>query len=204
MDIIFECGQNFQNLLDVKYHFAISVKRKIKNLTIDFQPEDFRHASGLHYIDDISIENNPSKTIDAIMSKKITDEILNKSSKYTIAIKDFGSVKERITEMRYLENYLDKSDFIRIYQMQDFGSLIDAEYFIEASNINRNSTVYIFLRKRIENDNYVMVSFFKKHSTYKGQATYWMEKLKEKGSIVTELYKHSNYNKRFSSEKKND
>lgn len=195
MDTIYKCGQNFQSLLDVKYHFAISVKRKIRHLTIDFQPEDFRHISGLHYIDDISIENNPSKVMDAIMSDEITDKILDKSSKYTVANKDSGSIKERIAEMCYLESYLDKSDFFRIFQMQDFGSLIDAEYFIEASNNSRKSTVYIFLRQRTESENYVIVSFFKKHSTYKGQTAYWMEKVKEKSSVVTELYKHPNYQK---------
>ena len=191
--MIYECGKNFKNLLDVKYHFAISVNRKIRHLTIDFQTEDFRHASGLHYIDDISIESNPAEVINAILSNEITDELLNKSSKYTVVVKDFGSIKERITEMCFLEDYLDKSDFIRIYKMQDFGSLIDAEYFIEASNFNRHSTVYIFIRKRKENDNYVMVSFFKKHSVYKGQTTYWMHKVKEKGTTITELYKHPNY-----------
>lgn len=84
--MIYECGKNFKNLLDVKYHFAISVNRKIRHLTVDFQTEDFRHASGLHYIDDISIESNPSEVINAILSNKITDELLDKSSKYTVMI----------------------------------------------------------------------------------------------------------------------
>ncbi len=193
MDIIYECGKNFKELLNVKYHFTISVNRKLKQLTLDFQSEDFRHASGLHYVDDISIENNPSKLVESILSHEITDEILNKSNKYKAISKDSGSVKERISQMRYLENYLDNSDFIRIYQMQNFGSLINAEYFIEASCFNKHTTVYIFIRKREENDNYVMVSFFKKHNTYKGQTTYWMQKIKEKDNIFTELYKHPNY-----------
>lgn len=191
--MIYECGKSFKNLLNVKYHFVISVNRKIRHLTIDFQSEDFRHVSGLHYIDDITIEKNPSKIINAILSNEITDELLDKSSKYTMIIKDFGSVKERISEMCFLEEYLDKSDFIRIFQMQDFGSIIDAEYFIEASNFNRHSTVYIFIRKRKENDTYVIVSFFKKHNAYNGQTTYWMHKVKEKGTAITELYKHPNY-----------
>ena len=194
MDIIYECGKNYTDLLDMKYHFTISVNRKTRQLTIDFQTEDFRHASGLHYVDDITIENNPSKVISSILDNEITDEILNKSNKYKATSNVSGSIKERISEMRYLESYLDSSDFIRIYQMQDFGSMIDADYFIEASNFNRQSTVYIFIRKREENDNYVMVSFFKKHSTYKGKTTYWMKKVKEKNGVLTELYKHQNYN----------
>lgn len=194
MDIIYECGKNYQNLLGIKYHFTISENRKIKHMTIDFQPEDFRHASGLHYINDITIENDPSKMLTAILNSDITDEILNKSNKYKAASHLSDSIKERINELRYLEDYLDHSDFIRIYQMQNFGSMIDADYFIEASDFNRQSTVYIFIRKREENNNYVMVSFFKKHAIYKGKATYWMKKVKEKNGVLTELYRHPNYN----------
>ena len=45
--------------------------------------EDFRHASGMRYIDDIIIENNPSKLVDAILNQLITDEMLEKSMKCT-------------------------------------------------------------------------------------------------------------------------
>lgn len=199
MDTILECGQRYRDIEDVKYHFTISSKRKIKKITLDFHTEDFRHASGLHYIDDISIESNPSKVIDAIINQKITDEILDKSTKYKAAKTTTGSsIKERIEELRYLENYLDSSDFIRIYEMQDFGSFIKADYYIEATNRSRRTTVYIFIRKRIENDNYVMVSFFKKSETYKGSAAYWMLKQKEKNGVITELYRNPNYKEKDS------
>lgn len=122
--------------------------------------EDFRHASGMRYVDDISIENNPGKLVDAILNQTITDNMLEKSTKYTTKRPEGGSVKGRVAEFCYLEDYLDKSDFIRIYEVQDFGSWIEAEYFIEATNSQRQTTVYIFIRKRLENDNYVVVSFF--------------------------------------------
>ena len=192
MDKIYQCGNNFAKLINTKYHFTISIKRKIKRITLDFQSEDFRHASGLHYIDDISIERDPKKVIQAILNNNITDELLNESSKYKALSKETGSVEERISEMCQLEEYLDKSDFIRIYQMQDFGSQIKADYFIEAF-IRNNTKVYIFLRKRLENDNYVMVSFFKKYKTYVGTNSYWMLKEKETDGVKTELYRNPSY-----------
>lgn len=96
--------------------------------------------------------------------------------------------------MIYLEDYLDNSDFIRIYEMQSFGSLIEADYFIEASIQSKNSTVYIFIRKRIENEHYVIVSFFRKHNVYVGTNAYWMKKTKSVSGKEIVLYKNPNYN----------
>ena len=49
------------------------------------------------------------------------------------------------------------------FKEEDFRHAVGivADYFIEAVSKIRNSTVYIFIRKREENDNYVVVSFFK-------------------------------------------
>ena len=95
--------------------------------------------------------------------------------------------------MRYLERYLDADNFIRIYQMQDFGSKINADFFIESTLKERGTTAYIFLRKRQESDNYVIVSFFQKYQMYKGTNLYWMlkEKISDIGTI--ELYRNKNY-----------
>lgn len=195
MDKVYKSAETFKRMLSVKYTFVVSHKRKLKTIVLDFQSEDFRHAVGLHYIDDIVIERNPSKVIDAIINKKITDKILYKSNKYNANLPYCGNVKERIEEMCFIEEYLDKSDFIRIYEWQAFGSNIEADFFIEASNMKRKSTVYIFIRKRVENDNYVVVSFFKKHNVFRGTSLYWMLKEKDVNGVVTELYKNSSYRK---------
>ena len=194
MDKIYECVKQFNNILEIEYVFTIVSNRKLKSIVLDFAKEDFRHAAGLHYVDDISIENNPSKLVDAILSKSITDELLEKSTKYTTTRREGGSVKERVSEFCYMEEYLDKSDVIRIFQMQDFGSAIEAEYFIEASIYERHTTVYIFIRKRLENDNYVVVSFFKKSTVYRGGTAYWMLKEKRTANGCVTLYKNPNYN----------
>ena len=81
MDKIFECGNSFNNLLETQYIFTIVSKRKLQKIVLDFKKEDFRHASGLHYIDDIMIEQNPSKLLDAKRKdkKRRTDYTLSKS-----------------------------------------------------------------------------------------------------------------------------
>lgn len=194
MDKIYECADNFRQLLDKKYVFTFSLKRKVTTITLDFKITDFRHIAGLQYVDDISIEKNPIRLVDAILNKSVTDEILLKSRKYSSDSLEGGSVKNRVEELCLLEKYLDADNFIRIYKVQDFGSRIKAEYFIEASDSVRHSAAYIFFRKRIENDSYVIVSFFKKASvTYKGINLYWMLKEKYEDGRVMELYRHPNY-----------
>lgn len=194
MDKIYECAYNFTQLVDKKYVFAVSLRRKVVTMTLDFKITDFRHIAGLQYVDDISIERNPIRLVDSILNKVVTDEILLKSRKYSSESPEGGSVRSRVEELCHLEKYLDAGNFIRIYKVQDFGSHIKAEYFIEASDPVRHSAVYIFFRKRTENDNYVIVSFFKKESvTYKGINLYWMLKEKHEGGKVAELYRHPNY-----------
>lgn len=196
MDIIYESADNFIKLANTKYHFVFVRNRKSHDIVLDFLPSDFRHATGLHYITDIVIENNPVKLIDAILYKKppeITDKKLNESKKYNEVLTTYGSVKERVSDMRFLENCLDTSDFMRIFQIQPFGSQIRADYFIESYCKNIQSNVYIFIRKRIESDNYVVVSFFRKKVTFTGTSTYWLLKEKISGGTVTELYRSTTY-----------
>lgn len=84
MDIIYECANNFTKLVNTKYHFVFVQNRKSHDIILDFYPSDFRHATGLHHVTDIVIENNPVKLVDAILSKgssllkeKISDNMVN-------------------------------------------------------------------------------------------------------------------------------
>lgn len=190
---IYECAEAFKSLLETKYCFTIVSNRKLKKIILDFEKEDFRHASGLHYVDDISIEQNPVKLYNTILEGALTDEVLAKSRKYILLNREGGSIQARVEELCELETYLDKSDIIKIYEVQDFGSMIRADYFIEATNLLRKTTVYIFIRKRLERDSYVIVSFFKKTVFYKGKIAYWMMKKKIVNGKEELLYKNSSY-----------
>lgn len=76
VDKIYECAKAFKSLLETKYCFTIVSNRKLKKIILDFEKEDFRHASGLHYVDDISIEQNPVKLYNTILEGALTDEVL--------------------------------------------------------------------------------------------------------------------------------
>ena len=95
MDLIYECANNFMNLVNTKYHFVFVQNRKRHDIVLDFQPSDFRHATGLHHITDIAIEKNPMKLINAILytvPSKISDRKLEKSKKYKAVSPYSGSV----------------------------------------------------------------------------------------------------------------
>ena len=163
MDIIHESASNFFKLKNTKYHFIFVENRKKQEVVLDFFPSDYRHATGLHHITDIVIENNPVKLIDGILNKnppEITDITLERSKKYKDFTPRTGSVKERISDIRFIEECLDTSDFIR---------------------------------KREESDNYVIVSFFRKRVVFKGISTYWLLKEKISGDSIIELYRVSSY-----------
>ena len=165
MDIIYESANNFIKLENVKYHFVFVRNRKSHDIILDFQITDFRHATGLHHVTDIVIENNPAKMVDDILHKNppvITDEKLDGSKKYKEVAPFTGSIKQRVSDMRFLEKCLDTSDFMRIYQVQPFGSFIKADYFIESYCKEISENIYIFIRKRDESNNYVIVSYFRK------------------------------------------
>ena len=196
MDIIYECANNFVKLINTKYHFVFVRNRKSCDIILDFHPSDFRHAAGLHYITDIVIENNPNKIIDAILNKEfsgITDSKLNESKKYKEISPTSGSIKERISDMRFIEQCLDNSDFMRIFQAQSYGSQIQADYFIESHCKEIKSNVYIFLRKRAESDHYVIVSYFRKKVVFNGISTYWLLKEKILSDTTNELYRSPTY-----------
>lgn len=196
MDIIYESANNFAKLKHTKYHFVFTHNRKSHDIILDFNISDFRHATGLHYVTDIVIENNPEKMVNAILFKtppEITDAKLNESKKYKQDISSMGTIAERVSDMRFLEKCLDSSDFMRIYQVQPFGSQIKADYFIESFCKDIRANVYIFIRKREESDNYVVVSFFRKKNVFSGMSTYWLLKEKITDTDVIELYRRSTY-----------
>ena len=198
MDIIYESADNFIKLTNKKYHFVFVRNRKSYDIILDFKASDFRHATGIHHITDIVIENNPTKLISDILHKnppEITDEKLDESKKYKEVAPYTGSIKQRVSDIRFLENCLDTSDFMRIYQIQPFGSFINADYFIESYCKEITSNVYIFIRKREESDNYVIVSYFRKKVPFNGISTYWLLKEKEVNAIATELYRNPSYKK---------
>lgn len=112
--------------------------------------------------------------MDAILHtipSKISDRKLEKSKKYKAVSPYSGSVRDRISDMRFP----------------------GADYFIETYCSEIQQNVYIFIRKRQESDQYVIVSFFRKKATFTGISTYWLLKEKESGVGIEQLYKRDTY-----------
>ena len=186
-------------MTNMKYIFHVSEKRRIRKMILSFTKKEFFHLAGLQYLKDIALPKNRKTTIQHVLDKKITDELLEKSKYYVNSLKEEKNIRDRICELQYLEQYLDTNNIIKIFSVKDTPFLhsdINADYVIESSLMQRSKTVYIFLKERQEQqDMYCLVSFFvKKNLTYGGTKLYWMLKRKiMPGQLVT-LYKHDKYN----------
>lgn len=200
MDLIYECAAKFILLEQYEYNFIVSKNRKTWKIILNFCDSDFFHLAGLHYLTDISIPRNRKETLKNIIEKKkITESLLYRSRFFTNPEPD-KDVKSRIEELRFLEEYLDTNNMIRIYSTRNtkyLHSNITADYIIESQFKGSQDIVYIFLKQREENsDVYCVTSFFKKDSvTYSGDSLYWMLKQKINSNHRITLYRHPNYDK---------
>ncbi|HBI61650.1 MAG TPA: hypothetical protein DDY31_10645 [Lachnospiraceae bacterium] len=199
MDLIYDAAAKFLVLEQFEYHFVVSRKRKLHTINLNFTDTDFFHIAGLHYLTDVAIPRNRTKTMDEILIKhSITDPVISRSVHY-VSKDSKTDVKSRIEELRFLEEYLDTDNFIRIFNRNQKGlsSVIRADYLIESWFKNSSDTVYIFIRRREENpEYYCIVSFFKKNEVaYGGDNVYWMEKVKQSADTQQVLYINPNYKK---------
>ena len=200
MDKIQQCAQNFLHLVSTtKYVFHVA-RRGVKVFTLDFELKDFHHLVGLQHLDDISIPKDKKKTIEWILSETepITDDYLACSEHYKGKENDEKNIEERISEFRYIEQYLDTDNFIRIYSAKDGpknNSLIQCDYIIESKLEQSEKIVYIFLKHRSGTDSpCCIVSFVvKKNTAYGGQNMYWMLKDKIVTGNRSTIYQHPNY-----------
>lgn len=178
----------------------VSQKRKLQTINLNFIDTDFFHIAGLHYLTDIVIPKDRTKTMDEILIKHtISDRTVSKSV-YYVSEDSKKDVKSKIEELRFLEDYLDTDNFIKIFNVRNqkgMSSVIKPDYLIESWFKNSSDTVYIFIRQREENpEYYCIVSFFKKNEVaYGGDNVYWMEKVKESADSRQVLYINPSYKK---------
>lgn len=199
MDKIQECATVFRTLASTtSYIFHTSLKGKISVIEIDFQESDFHHAIGLQYLVDIEIPRNTKKTVDWILDNKITDMYLAQSCFYKGKLNDEKDVEKRISEFRYIEEYLDSNNIVYIYSPHNApknNSLIPCDYIIESKLPNKNTTVYIFIKRRQTNSNLFRIISFgvKKKVSYGGIYTYVMLKDKIVNAVRKTMFRHRKY-----------
>lgn len=201
MDTIQECATNFTLLVETTtYIFHTSLKKKFLVFSVDFRLTDFHHAIGLQYLHDISIPKNTKKTIDWILNEKnpITDNYLATDSEYRGKKGQERDVALRISEFRFLEEYLDEKNIVYIYSPKDSpykNSIIPCDYIIESTLKSRGQTVFIFLKHRSDSNSPCRIMSFgvKKNVQYGGIYQYIMLKDKIKNGIRINIFKHPRY-----------
>ena len=199
MDKIQECASVFRTLVSTtSYIFHTSLKGNISVIEIDFQESDFHHAVGLQYLVDIEIPRNTKKTVDWILDNKITDAYLAKSCFYKGKLNDEKDVENRISEFRHIEEYLDSNNIVYIYSPHNApknNSLISCDYIIESKLPNKNTIVYIFIKRRqTDGNSFRIISFgVKKKVSYGGIYTYVMLKDKIVNTVRKTIFRHKKY-----------
>lgn len=153
MDKIQECAVRFLHLVNTTSYVFHLAKRNVRVVSLDFKLEDFHHLAGLQYLTDVSIPKNKKKTISWILNtdNPITDKYLAQSEFYKGKPYDEKDVESRISNLRFLERYLDENNIIRIYSPKDGpknNSFIRCDYIIESQLKGIPTTVYIFLKYR--------------------------------------------------------
>lgn len=201
MEIIQECACKFKNLVDTtEYTFHTSLNKKITVFHLDFKAGDFHHAVGLQYLTDINVIRNPKKAISWILDENepVTDAYLSTSKEYKGKPNEERDVELRISEFRYLEEYLDMENIVYIYSPKDSpknNSLIPCDYIIKSHSKERNQTVFIFLKHRGGADSPCRIISFgvKKNVEYGGIYQYVMLKDKTVNGIRRNIIRHKKY-----------
>lgn len=200
MNLIYDAAAKFLVLTQSEYRFVVSQNRKLKTINLNFVDTDFFHVAGLHYLTDIVIPKDRTRTLDEILIRhSISDQIISRSVHYA-SNDSKKDIRGRIEELRFLEEYLDTDNFMKIFNVRNqkgMYSTIEADYLIESWFKNSSDTVYIFIRQRKENpEYYCVVSFFKKDDiSYGGDKVYWMEKVKKHAGMEEILYIHPGFKK---------
>lgn len=191
----------FQNLINYKYKFIISYRKKAYSFELSFDEKDFFHIAGLHYLNDIDIPRTPKILFDKIKNNKINDEYLSKSIYYLKVEESYARIKSRIFALKFLEQFLDNKNIICKYvKYKNIYSNINADYMIKSTL--GHMTAYIFLKRRnVKNSDYCICSFFLETDyQYNGINVYWLYKSKidlhsGKETILYDRLKKDNINK---------
>ena len=200
MDKIQEAATHFLNLVNTTSYIFHLANRNVWVVLLNFMPKDFHHMAGFQYLIDINIPRDKKKTISWILNEDdpITDEYLAQSKFYKGKPNDEKDVESRIAQLRFLEQYLDENNIIRIYSPKDGpqnNSLIECDYIIESQLPGSLIIVYIFLKYRAGiGSPCAIISFgVKKNVAYGGQNLYWMLKDKIVNGVRKTIFQHPRY-----------
>ena len=82
-DILYRAAAVWKELTGYHYRLTYGYKGELHQINLTFAPEDFPHLAGFHYLKDLALPRyNPRKTVDMILSGKITHETVRKGAQY--------------------------------------------------------------------------------------------------------------------------
>lgn len=146
MDLLQECAQEFDRLLEIEYHITAGRKGKKVSFILSFARSDFHHLAGLHKLrDNAKVGRGRRETIFLdILQGKLTLEQIQRS----VFFPQMGS---RLKYLAHLEQFLDSNELIFRYNenIHPF-SKIEADYLLE--NHVDETPVYLFLVQESETD----------------------------------------------------
>ena len=82
-DILYRAAEVWKELTEYHYVFTYGYKGELHEIKLTFSPADFPHLAGFHYLKDIALPRySPRKTVDMILSGKITYDKVKKACRF--------------------------------------------------------------------------------------------------------------------------
>lgn len=71
-DLLYDCAVAYKKLMRHEFEIALSIDKSIKEFTVVFESNQFRHLSGLEKLDDIDEfkEKNSAALLNKILKRK--------------------------------------------------------------------------------------------------------------------------------------
>ena len=159
---------------------VIGRKRNLVEIRLTFEKSDFHHLVGLHKLTDIEQLRSGmrERIFDSILSGKVSQEIIEKSSFY-------GEIEDRLICVEQIEEFLDNPNLYFQYDpSKNAFSAIAAEFVIQGDMDNAKG--FLFIDKRTHADGHFCRSFFSRDDTrYTQGLTKYTLLRKEKRNVIT-------------------
>lgn len=109
MDLLYQAAQAWKDLTQYTYRITYGQNKTLHTITLKFCTDEFYHLAGFQYTKDVvlPVRFSHTKTLDVILSGKITEADIAKSENYPM-------IAERLTAITKLKAALDTA-FI-VYQ----------------------------------------------------------------------------------------
>ncbi len=199
--------RKYNSILDTEYELVLGRKGKSKALTVTFDKTCWFHVGGIHYLDDIDINQNRRSVetfYDEIMDGLITEDYFKKSKRYQ-------DITDRLELLSRLDEIIEGLDnkAVCIYDFSKartkFYTTIDGNYLILDFRSTDNPINLFLVFEKIDDSTVKPMSAFysstdqrtgKPLNYTEGQMKYTVLKSIKKNKLsgtIEEIYRNPNY-----------